>query len=310
MGDTFSSLALSLGAKGVIASRQASILLLAATALLPLCSLQSLAALAPCSVLGVAGVGVTGGFLGLRLLQGAYSTGRFATAIAPALRPCFGINGMRPLFPSALVLISMVATAYQAHFSAPAIFNELKDKSVAKFNIITAISFAIIMLVTLVMMAFGFLTFGGASTGLILNNYATADGGATLSRFLMGFAILGSYPICFNTAREAIFELCPSLSKARELLSRSLLAALTAAAITISDVSFVVSFVGATLGSCIIYIFPALLFLATSKAQQPDFQFATKLERLACRSMLAIGIILAVLGGVVSILSSFTSLLG
>ena len=50
----------------------------------------------------------------------------------------------------------------------------------------------------------GFLTFGGATSGLVLNNYATADLGATLARLLMGFAIFGAYPICFAAARDAM----------------------------------------------------------------------------------------------------------
>ena len=34
--------------------------------------------------------------------------GAFHTAVAPALRPAFGAVGAKPLFPSSLVLISMV----------------------------------------------------------------------------------------------------------------------------------------------------------------------------------------------------------
>ena len=119
LGDTFSSIAVTVGARGFLATRHASILVCAAS-LLPLCMLKSLAALAPSSVIGVFGVIFTGGFLGLRLKQGAYAAGgTYALAVAPALRPVFGAVGAKPLFPSSLVLISMVATAYMAHFSAP-----------------------------------------------------------------------------------------------------------------------------------------------------------------------------------------------
>ena len=108
LGDTFSSVAVTFGAKGLLATRHASILACAA-ALLPLCMLKSLAALAPSSIIGVFGVVFTGGFLGLRLKQGAYAVGgAFHSAVAPALRPAFGAVGAKPLFPSSLVLISMV----------------------------------------------------------------------------------------------------------------------------------------------------------------------------------------------------------
>jgi amino acid permease len=308
LGDTFSSVAVTAGLKGFAASRHASILL-CAVALLPLCMLTSLSALAPSSIIGVLGVFVTGGFIGLRLKQGAYAAGgALAAAVAPELRPVFGATGMRPLFPSSLVLISMVATAYQAHFSAPAFYNALEGKSIAKFNQVTAISFGIIAAVTVAMTAWGFLTFGGACSGLVLNNYATMDAGATLSRLLMGFAILGAYPLCFAAAREALFELYPRLIPARTAFTRLMHAILTVGGLLIADVGFVVSFIGAVLGSAIIYIFPALLFLATSRAREANGAAPTSLvkaERWGCRGMAALGIVLGVLGGAVSIISAF-----
>ena len=340
LGDTFSALAQTAGATGFAATRHASILLSAA-ALLPLCSLKSLAALAPSSIIGVLGVFVSGGFLWRRWAQRAYAAGgAYALSIAPALRPSFGVSGMRPLFPSSLILISMVAVAYQAHFSAPACYSGLQDKSIEKFNKVTVVSFGIICAVTVAMMAVAFLTFGGASSGLILNNYATADAGAALSRLLMGFAVMGGYPLLFAVARDALSELFPALVAKRATVTRALLAVLTAIGLVVSDVGFIVSFIGAVLGSgCapmpaappaarrrrrptrpdrararrrIIYIFPALLFLATSKGKFPDGKFPRSvfLERQLSRGLVALGAGLGALGGIVSVLASFTNVLG
>ena len=343
LGDTFSALAQTAGATGFAATRHASILLSAA-ALLPLCSLKSLAALAPSSIIGVLGVFVSGGFLWRRWAQRAYAAGgAYALSIAPALRPSFGVSGMRPLFPSSLILISMVAVAYQAHFSAPACYSGLQDKSIAKFNKVTVVSFGIICAVTVAMMAVAFLTFGGASSGLILNNYATADAGAALSRLLMGFAVMGGYPLLFAVARDALSELFPALVAKRATVTRALLAVLTAIGLVVSDVGFIVSFIGAVLGSGgaparhrpprrapaaraaaarpdptsparrrIIYIFPALLFLATSKGKFPDGKFPRSvfLERQLSRGLVALGAGLGALGGIVSVLASFTNVLG
>lgn len=304
LGDSFSSVAVTFGARGVLATRHASILACAA-ALLPLCLLKSLAALAPSSIIGVFGVVFTGGFLGLRLKQGAYKVGgAFHSAVAPALRPAFGAVGTKPLFPSSLVLISMVATAYMAHFSAPQFYYGLKDRSMAKFNKMTALSFAIIAAVTVAMTTAGFLTFGGATSGLVLNNYATADAGATLARLLMGFAIFGAYPICFAAARDALFELKPAWAKARGKFTQAMHLLITAAGLAISDVGFVVSFVGGVLGSAIIYIFPALLLLATTKEQAGKGK-GLSAERLGCRAMAVLGVALAILGGGTSIAAAF-----
>ena len=58
----------------------------------------------------------------------------------------------------------------------------------------------------------------------------------------------------------------------------------------------------------IIYIFPALLFLATSKAREAagaELTNAVKAERWGCRGMAALGVVLGVLGGAVSVISAF-----
>ena len=153
-------------------------------------------------------------------------------------------------------------------------------------------------------------------------------------------------PICFAVARSALFELKPKWADARATVTKAILAVLTACGLLISDVGFVVSFIGGTLGrsariahtlpphtlhssrplysphlrpsphllifspcpshSAIIYIFPALLYLATSKARMADgtpTALATTIERWGCRGMAALGVILGVLGGVVSVTS-------
>ena len=60
-------------------ARRGSIVALTLGALWPLCSLKSLAALAPTSALGTAGVVYTAGFMAKRCLDGTYAAGgRFA----------------------------------------------------------------------------------------------------------------------------------------------------------------------------------------------------------------------------------------
>ena len=55
--------------------------------------------------------------------------------------------------------------------------------------------------------------------------------------------------LCFAAARDALFELFPKLASARTAFTRIAHLLLTACGLVISDVGFVVSFIGAVLGS-------------------------------------------------------------
>ena len=55
--------------------------------------------------------------------------------------------------------------------------------------------------------SFGFLTFGGASSGFILNNYSTRDFGAVLCRVLTIVTLICGYPIVLGGSRSALFAL-------------------------------------------------------------------------------------------------------
>lgn len=72
--------------------------------------------------------------------------------------------------------------------------------------------------------------------------------------------------------------------------------------------TYIYTYAGGVLGSAIIYIFPALLFLATSKARADagaDATRASNLERLGCKGMAALGVVLGVLGGATSVANAF-----
>ena len=56
-------------------------------------------------------------------------------------------------------------------------------------------------------MAAGFTTFGAASQGFILNNYATADSLALLARIGISASIIFSFPLNFVGLREGVLDL-------------------------------------------------------------------------------------------------------
>jgi hypothetical protein len=154
-------------------------------------------------------------FVWFRKFDASYAVGgKFYELIAESSRPAFAAaTAARPLVnPSIFVLISMLATAFLAHYNAPKYYKELatpadgtsKQKA---FNVVCAGAFGLASLLCAAVMAGGYLTFGGASQGLILNSYATSDPLALLARLGICASIIFSYPLNFVGLREGVLDL-------------------------------------------------------------------------------------------------------
>jgi len=62
-----------------------------------------------------------------------------------------------------------IILSQQAHFNAPKFYTELKNNTVPRFLKVVSTSFGISIGLFCVIASLGFLTFGGNSSGLILN---------------------------------------------------------------------------------------------------------------------------------------------
>jgi sodium-coupled neutral amino acid transporter 11 len=290
------------------------------TILFPLSNLRSLLALAPLSMAGVAAVAATTGFLGFRCpsinpfspyLQG---TGALIGTLPSIMRPQFNTFDKGIVSPSATVLMGMAATAYLGHFSAPSFFASLRSKDAKKdardFRAVTGLGFGIATLLNCLVMAFGFLTFGGASSGVILNNFSTMDPGASICRLLMAVCVIGGFPFLTRSVVTEYLGLRGVDSSSRPEQKRAtlqVLGLLTAAALAMKDAGFVIGFSGAVMGSFIVYIFPALLFLSQSgrTLSSSSLNWRIKAERTFCKGLVVLGGIVAALGGGVSVANSY-----
>mmetsp|Transcript_3235 Transcript_3235/g.6914 ORF Transcript_3235/g.6914 Transcript_3235/m.6914 type:complete len:546 (+) Transcript_3235:94-1731(+) len=319
LGDTFSSLAETAGLTGLMSSRRTSILLITLTAVYPLSCLKSLAALAPVSLMGNIGILMTCIVMTIRALPGgAYSptaaigATNFLRSLPAELQPSFGVTGFRSP-RSLLILSSMTACAYLVHMVGPEFYQTMKDPSVVRFGILSAVSFGGTALISAFMMCVGFLTFGGACKGMILNNYSTLDKGATLCRLLMGISLLGSYAFLSKGMRSAFYEI---FYKGKEITDKIhyrtmqiLIGILTTLALFLGDAGFVVSVTGAVLGSSLIYIIPPYLFLKSTKRRTTDGSLTTtstlKFERLWNKFLICLGVFFAVAGAGMSVANTF-----
>lgn len=119
----------------------------------------------------------------------------------------------------------------------------------------------------------GFLTFGKACDGLVLNNYAETDTWMGISRIAVSLSLVFSYPIAFTGCRDGFMDLANVPMERRSngimnFVSVALLAVITYLATSLTDVSFVLAFGGAILGNALTYLFPAVMYGAVVKKQE------------------------------------------
>lgn len=253
-------------------------------------------------------------FMWVRLLDGSYAPGgKFFGLLAESAKPAFAAHtAARPLLNGNLfVLLSMLATAFLAHFNAPKFYRELPtptDGSTKQsaFRKLCIGAFSLSAVISAAIMSGGFLTFGGAAKGLILNSYATADPLAFLARLGICASIIFSYPLIFVALRDATQELLGIDGSKKSVHVGStllLLSAVNGVALVLKDLGLVVSVGGAALGSSLVYTFPALMFVQATrqkakalKAKGEELPAGRKREMLLNVVMAALGVSLSVLG--------------
>jgi len=193
LADTFRAL---LQVAGYTLSRSQTLFGAMTCVILPLCLLKNLSSLAPFSLLGICGMIYTALAMSLRYLMKSYALpdGKFVSKLSsPQYTPSFGSKGAAAVFhPSSLVLLCMLSAAFVAHYIAPKFYVELYDNTVSRFNILTFSSFAISMVIFLIVASMGFLTFGSNCDGLILNNYSSEDKIMGFSRVAVAMSLVFS----------------------------------------------------------------------------------------------------------------------
>lgn len=307
IGDSFSAIFKTFNFPALITQRTNVILAMTMFVLLPLCSLKSLAALAPFSLLGLGGTLYTAIFMGIRYFDGSYAPGgQFFSSLAVAARPVFNKKGTGDLSKLS-ILISMLSTAYIAHYNAPRFLKELREPTMARYNQFVVQAFLTAVVTFVFMKSIGFLTFGGSTLGFILNNYASNDALATFARLAIGLALLTGYPFTFSALKDGIFDLAKTPSDKRSGLSNSvtvgLLTIVTALAIVLKDVGIVVSISGALFGAALVFCVPAAMNIANSKALEKSAGKAqNKPEILLNYIMVVLGAAMGALGVGVSVL--------
>jgi len=280
--------------------------------LFPLCSMRSLAPLAKFSVLGVLSNVYISAFVLLRACDGSYRQGGALARAAPAL-PRFAAEAggawRTASHPGVAVLLSILATAFLAHYNAPLFYEQLAPgpdgrKGGRRFLAVSLLGFTASAAIFCSVMAGGFLTFGSASAGLILNNYAATDSLATLARLAILLSLITGYPITFFSARSQVLGLLGGNAKYAErrpgMTTAALLSLFTLAALNLRNLGRLAAFAGACFGSFLIYIAPPLMVLmAQRRGIGPPAGGVA--ERVINMGLIPLGVCLGVLGALQSL---------
>ena len=209
------------------------------------------------------------------------------------------------------MLVSILASAFLCHFVAPNFYNELTPgegaaadagpRKMKRFSLLTVSSFALSAVLTGVVMTAGFLTFGGASDGYILNNYAPTDRLAQLARVAIGSQIVFTYPFLHLGLREsttALLKAVTGKAPSRVPTSVGIITLVTALALRVTNLGLIAAVTGALVSTSIGYILPSLMLGQTlaRRVAEGDTSSGTRLELLAARAITALGVALAGIG--------------
>jgi len=240
---------------------------------------------------------------------GAYKAGTaLHAAVAPALQPKF--DGVLAFTPKIFVLVSILASAFLCHFVAPQFYKELSPGSgdgdaaarkMKRFSFLTVGGFALSAILTAIVMGAGFLTFGGACDGFILNNYASTDRFAQLARVAIGSQIVFTYPFIHVGLRDSTQDLVKAVTgttPARKLTTFGVFAVTTAIALALTNLGTIAAVTGALVSTSIGYVLPSLM-LGQTLAKRVKAGGATKgekVELLVARAITGLGVALAGIG--------------
>ena len=295
LADTAVSLA---ATAGITVSRTNSLLGVTGLVLLPLCLMKNLSSLAPFSLVGIVGMLYTTASMGLRWMSKSYQAGG-AFHASQLAAPVFGSAGARSaLSPTSLILACMLSNAYIAHFNAPKFLTELKNNTMPRFHQVIAWSFGTSIALYAAVTSFGFLTFGAASNGLILNNYSNTDALMSIARIAVAVSITCSYPLIFVGSRDGLldlFKVKEARDSARFLnkVTVATLAVVTLLASQLRDLGIVAAVGGATFGTALVFIYPAIMFLKSQSERNA--------ETFPAAAIGVLGVLMSAIGTVLSL---------
>lgn len=301
------------GVQGIMATSQAALLLMTFFVLIPLCMQKQLRILSYTSMIGCLGQVWVVFTMQIRYMDGSYVPGgQFYSTLRTQDQPNFtsGVIYWKTTVAS-FVLLGSLSTAFIAHYNAPKFYSQLQDASPEKFRKVVIGAFSFAMVIYLWIMAVGYLTFGTAAEGLILNNYSEKDMLMTTARFAISFAVVFAFPLGFTGLRDSMMSTFELGQEHFRYVTFGLLGVIIFGACSFHDLGLANSLGGAVLGAMITMIFPALLLFYAGQRQSDssDSSDSSEFGRLestwAAAAVALAGVVLLVFGSIIVIMKKF-----
>jgi len=183
-----------------------------------------------------------------------------------AFRPTLG------LFNS----LALSTGAFQAHYNAPRIFNEVGGNLDAHKTTVK-LSFGTAFTIYTVFALSGFGIHGKEVHGNVLKSFDPDDVCILLAWLGMAFSIIFTFPLVLTTGRDSLIGLLPFLQRASRqqptathvAVTTSMVVTIAGLACCVEDVSIVTRFLGATVGACLCWIFPASAYIKATASSSP-----------------------------------------
>ena len=116
----------------------------------------------------------------------------------------------------------------------------------------------------------------------------------SLSRIAVAISITFSYPLIFAGTRDGLLDFFKVAQPNRDnaLLNKmtfGIMAVVTAIASQLTDLGLVASVGGATFGTALVFIYPAIMFIKTQKGKKTT-------ETTICKAIAILGVVMGAIG--------------
>ena len=245
-------------------------IVLSSILILPICLVDQLHALRHASVVGLSCIFYVFLIIAVRFIHQSIESD------LPAIK-------WVSLSENTLYTFSVQSLAYCCQFNVLPLFAELENPTRQRMNAIKTTTIVLCVVAFGAFGTLGYLCFGDATPGDVLQAFAKRNPYVALGRVALGVSLLLKCPLILHPLRMAVFVNHASFRGVRKLLSTlALLGPAVLVAIAVPNVEKIYSATGATAGALICFILPSIVFLGTN---------ATKRRKIPAYCILALGIV-------------------